>query len=130
MGTLRTVYFYKDDCSSAIVAWIKIKTQTAVILSTLCTFAFLIKLTFIFKSAQQKIFFFILLTSEYFHLDSKLFILKQDDFSLADIFQIEVSSVDLFYIFIYLCDFAKSCPLSFRVLLDVSREPSPEPIRG
>ena len=65
---------------------------------------------------------------------------KQDDFTLAarendlssfllaDIFQIEVSSVDLFYI--YLCDFAKRCPLSFRVLLDVSREPGPEPIRG
>ena len=29
-----------------------------------------------------------------------------------------------------LCDFAKRCPLSFRVLLDVSREPRPEPIRG
>ena len=35
-----------------------------------------------------------------------------------------------FDIFIYLCDFAKRCPLSFRVLLDVSREPRPEPIRG
>ena len=52
------------------------------------------------------------------------------DFTLADIFQIKVSSVDLFYIFIYLCDFAKRCSLSFRVLLDVSREPRPEPIRG
>ena len=59
-----------------------------------------------------------------------MIILEQDDFTLADIFQIEVSCVDLFYRFIYLCDFAKRCSLSFRVLLDVSREPRPEPIRG
>ena len=60
---LRTVCFYKDVSSSAIVAWIKNKTQTAVILPTLWTFAFFNKFDVYFQNCTTKDFFFILLTS-------------------------------------------------------------------
>ena len=126
---LRTVYFYKDVSSSAIVAWIKNKTQTAVILSTLWTFAFFNKFDVYFQKCTTKGFFFILLTS----ILSRWL---QTDYSRTGWLHScryfsNRSFICRFVLYIYISVwFCQRCSLGFRVLLDVSREPRPEPIRG